>query len=197
MELWISDYVNFMLQNVKEHKYSWHECFMMHWTNTEERKINHVTILQSKNVYVAASRWLQSWYNVTSSATWNSCRATKWQKIVDLPSFQLVVQHHLNACGMLYFIVWQGTTYQSMTLKLYNAISNETKKLMSCDKKTEIVDLPCISVCRVTSFECFLRIHLSMWQGTNWVWCQDHVLYHILIIARANTFQYIHYIGIS
>ena len=101
MELWISDYVNFMLQNVKEHKYSWHKCFMMHWTSTEERKINHVTMLQSKNVYVAASRWLQSRYNVTSSATWNSCSATKWQKIVDLPSFQLVVQHHLNACGMI------------------------------------------------------------------------------------------------
>ena len=65
---------------------------------------------------------------------------------------------------LLHLLTRYGLSEYDMKIILCNL--QRDMKIMSCDKRTKIVDWPCITICCATSFECFWHVHLSFWQGT-------------------------------
>ena len=88
-----------------------------------------------------------------------------------METYVLLHFEHKNNVPSIVTLLYRATSRKSQIIKLkmyFCSIliicSNDVRlKVMSCDK---IGDLPCISSCGSTSFECLRHIHLSLGQGT-------------------------------
>ena len=120
-EVWWWLWRHFYVQNVIELRFSWNKCFMIYPTNAEKNDAacrNTSQVIKLKIHLFQHLLVFQSWYNVTTDATWKLCRATKIVLLLGVStcratSFECLRHIRLN--------LRQSTTYPSMTSKSYSS----------------------------------------------------------------------------